>query len=789
LLLLLIPVLGGALLMGGVNAAAGTTVWPMYHLDQSRTGNDTGEPSFSALSSAWNSPALDGEVLAEPLVDANLVIVATENDSVYAFDVTSGALKWGPVHLGVPRTATFKCGTPFNPVGITSTPVIDGGFLYVVAEVQITANATPPGGTFQWQLSKIDPSTGALSYTKDITPAGMTSPTDHTDPQSQRGSLAISNGNVVIVWGGINNDCGTYHGYVETVSESGGTVQNVYHDTPSDNQGGIWSPSGPAVDSAGNIFVSTGNGSSTSTYDYGDSVLKLSPTLTLQSFFAPTGWSTLNSTDQDLGSVGAAPLANGLLFVAGKPGMGYLLDQATLPGQAPSGSTGGGGEHFSKQVCNDTSDASWGGIAVSGNTVFVPCVDGVAAVTVDPTAKTFSNLWYEPSGGGGGPPIVAGGLVWTAAMFGGTHLYGLDPATGKVALTLSLPATTEHFATPAAGDGMLFMGAGNRLAAFAPPPPPPPFTPANVGAPSATVTPNGSTQLVFWKGAANHLFEGWYAGGFWHGPADLTASVFGGAAPLQSAPSATVSADGSTQLVFWQGAGGHLFEAWYAAGAWHGPLDVTATQLGSAAPLTSSPTVAVTPDGSQQLVYWRGAANHLFEAWYAGGRWNGPLDLTGSVFGGASPLSSAPTATVTRDGSTQVVFWQGPGNHLFEAWYAGGRWNGPVDWTTAAFGGAGTLTSAPSVTTTPDGSQQLVYWEGAGQHLFEAWYAGGHWNGPLDLTGSVFGGAGPLTSAPSAIVTPDGSTQLVFWQGPGQTLWEAWYTGRWNGPLDLSAGG
>jgi hypothetical protein len=81
-----------------------------------------------------------------------------------------------------------------------------------------------------------------------------------------------------------------------------------------------------------------------------------------------------------------------------------------------------------------------------------------------------------------------------------------------------------------------------------------------------------------------------------------------------------------------------------------------------------------------------------------------------------------------------------------------------------------------------------VYWQGAAGHLDEAWWAGARWNGPLDLTSAFFGGADPLTSAPSAAVTPDGGTQLVFWQGPGQSLWEAWYTGRWNGPVDFSAG-
>ncbi len=321
------------------------------------------------------------------------------------------------------------------------------------------------------------------------------------------------------------------------------------------------------------------------------------------------------------------------------------------------------------------------------------------------------------------------------------------------------------------------------VTAAAPPPPPPAFSAKNVGAPSVTVAPDGS-QLVFWKGSANHLFEAWYSGGSWHGPADLTASAFGGQARLSSAPSAAMTADGSTQLVFWQGAGGHLYEGWYAAGSWHGPLDITGSSLGGAAPLASSPTVAVTPDGSAQLVYWRSAANHIMEAWYAGGGWNGPLDLT-SVLGGAATTGAAPSATVTRDGSTQLLFWQGAGGHLVEGWYSNG-WHGPLDVTGSVFGGAAPLTSSPSVTTTPDGSSQLVYWQGAGGRLMEAWWAGARWNGPLDITDSQLGGAGPLTSAPSAMVTPNGSTQLVFWQGAGQSLMEAWYTGHWNGPANFS---
>ncbi len=315
----------------------------------------------------------------------------------------------------------------------------------------------------------------------------------------------------------------------------------------------------------------------------------------------------------------------------------------------------------------------------------------------------------------------------------------------------------------------------------------PAFHPKSVGAPSATVLPDGSQQLVFWRGYSNHLFEGWYAAGSWHGPIDLT-SVLGSSAVLQSAPSVAVTPDGSQQLVFWQGPASHLFEAWWAGGRWNGPIDVTAGSLGSSGVMASSPSVAVTPDGSTQTVFWEGPGGHLYEAWWGAARWNGPVDWTANAFRGAGLMQSAPSATVTPDGSQQLVFWQGPGGHLYEAWWAAARWNGPVDFTASAFGGSAPLASSPSATVLPNGSQQLVFWSGAGGHLYEAWWGGDRWNGPVDWTASVFRGTGTLTSAPSATVLPDGSQQLVFWQGPSATLWEGWYAGSWNGPADLSAG-
>jgi outer membrane protein assembly factor BamB len=441
-------------LLGLPAASSGTTsLWPTYHLNPGRSGNDAKEPSFQTMKASWTVGPLDGAIYAEPLVSGNDVIVATENDSVYALAANSGAVIWH-TKLGNPRTSNFPCGN-IVPLGITGTPVIDHGFLYVLAETQTTPT------TFTFRLAKIAVATGHVAYNRNVTPAGMI-----TNTEQERSALNVSQGNVVIAWGGLSGDCGTYHGYVETVAESSGAVRAAWHDTPTDNQGGIWGPSGPAVNSAGNIFVTTGNGSSTTVteYDYGDSVLDFSPSLVLSSFFAPgppQQWSSLNADDADLASIGPSLLSGGLIFAIGKGGRGYLLSQGGLP----SDSNPGGGENFSAQVCHQTSGAAFGGLAVSGATVLVPCADGIVAVNID-SATSFHVVWYSSTASG--PPILAGGLIWAASVDGGTTLYGLNPTTGATTVQLHLPQKTEHFATPASGDGKLFIGDGTDVEAFGP---------------------------------------------------------------------------------------------------------------------------------------------------------------------------------------------------------------------------------------------------------------------------------------------------------------------------------
>ncbi len=151
------------------------------------------------------------------------------------------------------------------------------------------------------------------------------------------------------------------------------------------------------------------------------------------------------------------------------------------------------------------------------------------------------------------------------------------------------------------------------------------FMPTGVGTPATAVTPSGA-QVVFWKGAGNHLFEAWYTGG-WNGPVDVSGAYLNNAT-LTSSPSVAVTPSG-TQIVFWQ-SGNDLWEAWYDT-TWHGAVDWSKSAFetttfggGTPPPLTSAPAVAVTRDGSAQLVFWS-SNGRLVEAYYTSSGWNGPF--------------------------------------------------------------------------------------------------------------------------------------------------------------------
>ncbi len=120
-----------------------------------------------------------------------------------------------------------------------------------------------------------------------------------------------------------------------------------------------------------------------------------------------------------------------------------------------------GGERFSSKVCA----GAYGGTAYPKPLLFVPCVDGVVALSVDLGAgPSFKELWRGP-GFGAGPPIVTGGAVWTVDVSGGV-LYALSLSDGHV-IFKAVIGEVAHFTTPASGGGRVYVAANDRLLAFA----------------------------------------------------------------------------------------------------------------------------------------------------------------------------------------------------------------------------------------------------------------------------------------------------------------------------------
>ena len=414
------------------------TDWPAYHRTPDRAGVLGGGGAFRGAAEAWRSPTLDGDVYGSPLVVAGKALVATENDTVYAFDVLSGRLVWSR-HLGAPVDSSgLPCGNIAPTSGITGTMVSDRGVVYAVAFLA-------PGRHVLFSLSIAD---GSIERQTGVDPPGE-DPLTH----QQRAALAFGSGRVYVAYGGLLGDCGTYHGWV-VGAPAAGAGANASYRVPSGNAAGIWAPSGPAIDSSGSVYVATGNSFSERDFDYGNAVLKLSPALALQDWFAPAEWLRMNGADADLGSIGPLLLAGGLVFQSGKPGTGYLLRAAHLGGLS--------GAAFSAAVCPEGGGVR-GGAAAVPPLVYVPCASGLVALRVDTAAPSFSAAW-RAAGFAAGPPILAGGALWSADAAAGV-LYALDPASGR-RLYQDAVGRTAHFATPAATDGFVLVAAERQLVAL-----------------------------------------------------------------------------------------------------------------------------------------------------------------------------------------------------------------------------------------------------------------------------------------------------------------------------------
>jgi outer membrane protein assembly factor BamB len=423
--------------VAGPTSSAGGQ-WLTYGGSASRLSVQDSSPPMLPLRSRWTA-AVDGAIYGEPLIDDGMVFVATENDTVYALAGGSGRVVWER-HLGTPVPAgDLPCGDIYPAVGVTSTMVIgpSTGQLFV-------SGSLLAGGSIHHDLWSLALATGKVQWSRDLDRPGWTA-----SAQLQRTGLALAGGRVIVAFGGNYGDCGQYHGWVMSSPEtSTGTLDSYM--VPTSREAAVWAPSGVSVAGNGNVFAVTGNGASDTTYDEGDSVLELSPTMHLVDWFAPSDWAALNASDGDLGSSSAVVLPGNRLVIVGKNTVAYLLDEQHLG-------------HIGGQLAAVEACFSQGGDAWASPDLLIACPEsGMMALSVG--SKSLGAAWRGPSADTGSPTI-AGGIAWSLTHSGTGVLYGLAPRSGRVLVEASTVAT-EHFAAPSAGEGLLVVGGDSHVQAF-----------------------------------------------------------------------------------------------------------------------------------------------------------------------------------------------------------------------------------------------------------------------------------------------------------------------------------
>jgi len=482
-----------------------------YHNDPARDGINTREYALTPTTVATAtfgklfSCTVDGAVYGQPLwVKAltigggvhNVIFVATQHDSVYAFDADANpCVTYWHVNLldtlhggtagehSVTWNDVGNCfGDVYPEVGVTSTPVIATltNTVYLVSASE--KNATDSGncsgttGTFYHRLHALDLTTGSEKFNAPVTIAASVPGTGdgsvggivsfNSQLHHQRAGLAVYGAKIFVSFAA-HEDATPYHGWV--LVYQGSNVQHqlaVFNTTPNGlngADGGVWAGGGaPAVDSGGDIYVATGNGVFDEAppppdNDYGDSVLRLhsmtGPTpngtnLSIAGWFTPFDQLMLAQNDTDLGS--GAPvlfpdftsttLPKHLLVQVGKEGVVYLIDRDNMGQYNPSNND---------QIVESFSGPGglWGTPALWHNNLYIGgSGDSLRQYVFDPTKELFtmsvSSLSTHVFNFPGATPSVSSragsnGIVWTIDA----SLYGYASPNGGVnCSTVPVPA-------------------------------------------------------------------------------------------------------------------------------------------------------------------------------------------------------------------------------------------------------------------------------------------------------------------------------------------------------------
>lgn len=498
-----------------------TTDVVTHHNDIARTGQNLTETTLnpsnvtSAKFGKIGFYSVDGLVDAQPLYVSslavpgngthNLLIVATEHDSVYAFDADSGTVIWQTSALQPGETTSDSRGcTQVTPeIGITSTPVIDrsrgtNGVVYVVA---MSKDATH----YHQRVHALDLALGTELFGGPVDVQakypGRGDNSDGTnvvfDPAQyeERAGLLLMNGILYTSWTS-HCDIRPYTGWI--IAYDAGTLAqtSVLNVTPNGNEGAIWmAGSGLAADSSGNIYFLDANGVFDATLnssgfpsggDYGNAFLKLSTSsgLAVADYFEMADQASENGADTDLGSGGALVLPDltdgsgntvHLAVGAGKDAIIYVVNRDSM-GKFTSTNSG-----IYQQISGQLPGSVFSMPAYFNGTLYYGAVGGPiqafpitnAKLSSTATAHTSNSFPYP----GTTPAISANdssnGIVWAVENSKPAVLHAYDATTlSELYNSNQASGARDHFGngnkymTPTIVNGKVFVGTPNGVAVF-----------------------------------------------------------------------------------------------------------------------------------------------------------------------------------------------------------------------------------------------------------------------------------------------------------------------------------
>jgi hypothetical protein len=438
----------------------------------------------------------------------NVVFVPTENGTVYAFDPDSGAQLWkhSVLQSGEIPGDDHGCGQVGPKIGVTSTPVIDRGKGPNGAIFVVTMSKNTSTNNYFHRLHALDVTTGAeLPGSPTTIQATFPGTGDNSSngnvvfdasQYKERAGLLLFNGVIYTTWAS-HCDNRPYTGWIISYSESTLQRVSVLNITPSGNEGSIWmSGAGPAVDSSGNIYFLTANGTFDTTLDangfpasgdYGNAFMKLSTknnVLAVADYFNMDNTVSESGGDVDLGSGAALVLpdlsdGNGkvqhLAVGAGKDSNIYVVNRDSM-GKFNSANN--------NSIYQELNGALPGGIwampayfngvvyyaGVGDPLVAFPITN--AKLAASPASQSGNSFGYP----GATPSIsangTANGIAWAVENGGTAVLHAYDATDLSKEIYNSNQAGSRDqfsgnkFITPMIANGKVFVGTPNSVAVF-----------------------------------------------------------------------------------------------------------------------------------------------------------------------------------------------------------------------------------------------------------------------------------------------------------------------------------